>query len=496
MTSWPTRPIFYEINTWAWLTALGRRDGRQMTLGNVPDQDWDDLAEMGIDAVWLMGVWERSPAGKAIALADEGIRADLHRTLSDFSSADLAGSPYCIRRYVVDDHLGGPKGLAVARSRLSERGIRLLLDFVPNHVAPDHPWTQDHLEYFITGSAAEYLSNPLAYLEVAGRPLARGRDPFFPAWPDVLQLNTFLPALRRAAADTLSRIAGQCDGVRCDMAMLVLNDVFEKTWGRQVGSPPVTDYWNEVIGAVRERFPDFIFLAEAYWDREWDLQQQGFDYCYDKRLYDRLVGGDVREVRRHLEAEATYQDRLVRFLENHDEQRAATVFPSCRSQAAAVITATLPGAKLFHEGQFTGCRVRLPVFLSRRPDEEAEETLHLFYQKLLAFIRRPALRDGGWRLCDVSGWPDNRSHENILAWQWSGGNDPCLVVVNYSDHPAQGRVWMPGLDRDAGMWRLSDAATGAVYEREGGEIRQAGLYVDLPAWGFHLFEMTSDSNIE
>jgi hypothetical protein len=99
-------------------------------------------------------------------------------------------------------------------------GMRLILDFVPNHVAPDHPWTGEHPEYFIRGEAADAQSDPASFIETGGRVFACGRDPFFPAWPDVLQLNAFDPGLRPAARDTVLDIAGQCDGVRCDMAML------------------------------------------------------------------------------------------------------------------------------------------------------------------------------------------------------------------------------------------------------------------------------------
>ena len=119
--------------------------------------------------------------------------------------------------------------------------------------------------------------------------LALGRDPFFPAWPDVVQLNAFSPELRAAVVETLRAIADQCDGVRCDMAMLVMNDTFAKTWDDRGGERPADDYWPTVISAVRQTHPDFRFLAEAYWDLEWELQQQGLDFCYDKRLYDRLM---------------------------------------------------------------------------------------------------------------------------------------------------------------------------------------------------------------
>ena len=198
---------------------------------------------------------------------------------------------------------------------------------MPNHVAPDHAWTTAHPEYFVSGSEDDLERDPASFVRVGDRVLANGRDPYFPAWPDVVQLNAFSADLRGAVIETLGRIAEQCDGVRCDMAMLMMNDVFERTWGERAGARPQDDYWPTVIGAVRRAHPDFVFLAEAYWDLEYALQQQGFDYCYDKRLYDRLVHEGADSVHGHLTADIGYQNRLVRFIENHDEPRAASAFP-------------------------------------------------------------------------------------------------------------------------------------------------------------------------
>src|SRR4029079_14671348 len=109
------------------------------------------------------------------------------------------------------------------------------------------------------------------------------------------------------------RIATQCDGVRCDMAMLMLNDVFARMWGERAGARPGDEDGPSTIAAVKADHPDFVFMAEAYWDLEYALQQQGFDYCYDKRLYDRLIHEDAGDVHGHLTADSAYQERLVRF---------------------------------------------------------------------------------------------------------------------------------------------------------------------------------------
>ncbi len=483
-------PVIYEVNAWAWLNGLTRKYGHPVTLSGVPDAEWDAISRFRPDAVWLMGVWERSPAGAAIARQNEALLAEFRRALPDFVQDDIAGSPYCVRRYEVDSALGGRAGLAAARAALNRRGARLILDFVPNHVAPDHPWAMEHQEYFVTGTTDDLRRDPASFQEVRGNIFASGRDPYFPAWPDVLQLNAFHPGLRSAVKGTLSDISEQCDGVRCDMAMLMMNRIFSSTWADRAGQMPQAEYWPEVMGAVRRSHPDFIFMAEAYWDLEWELQQQGFDFCYDKRLYDRLVHDNADSVRLHLLADLSYQKKLVRFIENHDEPRAAATFDPLKHRAAATVVSTLPGALLLHDGQFEGWRVRLPVFLARRPDEKIDEGLRDFYMRLLDSLAESGMRSGDWQLCDRTGWPDNGSFENIVAWSWRKEDRAHLVVVNLSERPAQARVRLPWERLSESSWRLDDILSGAHYFDSGSELESEGLFVDLGPWGVHLFRAT------
>ncbi len=490
MALWPRYPTMYEINTWVWLADLGRWHDKPIDLGSVPAAEWDALATYGFDAVWLMGVWERSPAGIAIASQNPTLLDDFRRALPDFQMSDNVGSPYCVRGYSVDQHLGGPDGLAVARKELASRGMKLVLDFVPNHVAPDHSWVTQHPEYFIQVSADEARNDPKSYIEVQSRFLACGRDPYFPAWPDVVQLNAFRPGLRQAVIDTVSDIASQCDGIRCDMSMLLLNAVFERTWGKRVGDPPAEEYWDAVIPAVKKAHPDFLFIAEAYWDLEWELQQHGFDFCYDKRLYDRLQHDSAESVRLHVWADLDYQSKLLRFLENHDEPRAAGAFAGAKERAAAVVTSTLPGARLFHEGQFEGRKVRLPVFLGRRQAEPVDEELRAFYSKLLKAIDHPVFRAGNWQLCERSGWADNASFLNLLAWSWTDDDDRYLIIVNLSEGRAQGQVKIPWQEGAGRTWHLADLLSDAVYERDGNAVLAPGLYVELNPWSYNLFHCT------
>jgi hypothetical protein len=316
--------------------------------------------------------------------------------------------------------------------------------------------------------------------------LAYGRDPYFEGWPDTLQLNYGNPALQQAMIGELERIAGQCDGVRCDMAMLVLPDVFESTWGIKAEL-----FWPGATEAVRRKHPDFTFMAEVYWDREWELQQEGFDFTYDKRLYDRLRSGSGRAVREHLYATPQFQDRSVRFLENHDEPRAAAVFPLEVHKAAATVAFLVPGMRFFYDGQLEGRRAHPSMHVGRRPVELPDPSVQQFYRSLLPCLKRTEVHDGAWHLWPCRpAWEGNGSWENLIVCSWSLGDERLLIAVNYA--PVAGQCYvaldLPGLA--GSTFELRDLTGDVHYERRGDELCGAGLYLDMPPWGHHVFEMT------
>ncbi|MGH3055152.1 MAG: alpha-amylase family glycosyl hydrolase, partial [Gaiellaceae bacterium] len=403
----PKYPALYQINTRVWLTELSHRLGRPAMLDDIRDAELDRLAAMGFDWVWLLSVWQTGPAAQKVSRSNAGWRHEFQETLPDLREDDIAGSGFAITGYTVHSSLGGDAALARLRERLKRRGLRLLLDFVPNHMAPDHPWVEQHPDYFIHGNDADLARAPQNYCRVQTSKgplvLAYGRDPYFDGWPDTLQLNYGNPELQQAMIGELVRIAGQCDGVRCDMAMLVLPEVFERTWGMRAEL-----FWPKATERVRKAAPGFCFMAEVYWDMEWALQQQGFDYTYDKCLYDRLRDGHARPVREHFHAGLDYQNKLARFLENHDEPRAAATFAPEAHRAAAVITFLSPGLRFFHQGQFEGCWKRISPHLCRGPAEPADQNLQQFYDRLLGVLRQPVVREGQWQLLEcVPAWEGN-----------------------------------------------------------------------------------------
>jgi Alpha amylase, catalytic domain len=487
----PLYPSLYQINTRVALTELSRTLNRPATLDDIPDAELDRVAQMGFDWIWFLSVWRTGPAGRNVSRSNAEWRREFQETLPDLREGDIGGSGFAITGYTVHPELGGAAALARLRERLRGRGLRLMLDFVPNHTALDHPWVEDHPDYYIPGTEVDLARAPRNYTWVKRKRgdllLALGRDPYFPGWPDALQLDYSNPATQEAMIGELIEIAGQCDGVRCDMAMLVLPDVFERTWGRRA---PL--FWPNATRRARERVPGFLFMAEVYWDLEWTMLQQGFDYAYDKRLYDRLRENHARPVREHLCAGLDYQNKLARFLENHDEPRAAATFAPGVHEAAAVITYMSPGLRFFHQGQFDGRKKRISPHLIRAPLEPTDEVLRGFYERLLAILRQPIVRDGEWRLLEcVPAWDGNWTWDCFIASLWrSEEGQRRLVAVNYAAHQSQCYVHLPMPELNGRTVRFTDLMSSAAFDRAGDDLVSHGLFLDMPPWGCHVFEVT------
>jgi hypothetical protein len=487
----PLYPALYQVNTRVWLTELSRALNRPATLDDIPNTELDRFAAMGFDWVWFLSVWQTGPAGRRVSRSNPEWRREFMETLPDLRESDIGGSGFAITGYVVHPELGGDAALARLRERLRSRGLRLMLDFVPNHTALDHPWVGEHPEYYISGTEADLAREPRNYTWVKRKEgdllLAYGRDPYFPGWPDALQLDYSNPATQEAMTSELLKIAGQCDGVRCDMAMLILPDVFERTWRRR--APP---FWPNATRRVRQRVPGFLFMAEVYWDLEWTMLQQGFDYAYDKRLYDRLRDERARPVREHLCAGLDYQAKLARFLENHDEPRAAATFAPTLHEAAAVITYLAPGLRFVHQGQFEGRKKRISPHLVRAPREQPDAALKQFYEALMAVIRQPVFRGGEWRLLDCTpAWEGNWTVDCFVASLWQGREgERRLIAVNYAGNQSQSYVRLPLPELSGRRVRLQDLMSAACFDRDGNDLVMRGFYLDVRPWGYHVFELS------
>ena len=498
MKGLPENPQLYEINCRVWLAGLSRRAGRRITLGQVPQREWELLRSMGMDLVWLMGVWLPSPQGIEIARNHPDLRQAYRQALPDFTPEDVIGSPYAVADYRLNPSLGTESDLIRVREALHRAGLGLVLDFVPNHTARDHPWVGNHPERYVHAESSSGFrpaeSFPVQCSDGKTRWVAHGRDPYFPAWTDTAQIFPLGSETRSAVSEELLRIGGMCDGLRCDMAMLVQNRVFEQTWKAWMESRgctmPEGEYWPAVLGPLKAEHPDFLLMAEVYWGLEPDLLRLGFDYVYDKAGYDRLRALDTMGYKHGLLDEGDQLGRKVRFLENHDEDRLAAAFPARALQSSAVIHATSPGLRLFHHGQLEGWKTRLPVQLGREPAERTDPDVASFYRRLLDVTKAPVFKQGKARVLDVApAFEGDGSFRSVVGFAYAKGDEAAVVAVNQGEQTGSGYLRFP-----EGFWHgwrraeLHDrlAEPEEVYVRDREDLEKRGLYVRLEPFGFHL----------
>jgi glycosidase len=486
--------LMFEINARQLLQQTAAAlDRDTATLADVPDDRIAEWAGLGFTAVWVMGVWATGAAGRQTSATDPAFTTHHAAALPDWTPEDVTGSPYAVADYIVPEEFGGPQALATLRRRLADAGLALILDFVPNHTAPDHPWVRQHPECFVAGSERDLETHPENFLRTGdGRILAFGRDPYFDGWRDTVQLDYRRAATRGRMVDTLQAIADQCDGVRCDMAMLVLSDVFQRTWGKLADGDAEGEFWADAIDAVRALHPGFRFIAEAYWGLEERLRLLGFDFTYNKGVYDAIVHHDLAGLRHQLVQRGAMAGSL-QFLENHDEPRAATALADRGYRhAATVLLSALPGVRMIHDGQMEARRRQHSVHLGRRFEERPDQDERAVFEDLLGAVAASAIGKGDWQLLDSNRtWAEDDSYLAIFALLWQspdGRRD--LVVVNLAAHQSEANLPVRFQGVAGRAWRLADRLSDADYVRDGSAMCGEGLFVRLYPYEAQIFEMT------
>jgi glycosidase len=479
-----------EINTRVWI----KQFTVNQNLSSIPQQQIDYWKELGYDLIWFMGIWNNNKDVVKEYCFEPDLIAAYNNSLKDWTDTDVIGSPFSIDKYEVNPALGNIDDIKDLKKQLNKKGIKLILDFVSNHFSARSSLIWTNKEIFLSSDEFFFKNDPYTFYKSPANDkeyLAHGRDPLFPPWKDTVQVNFFSKDARKFLIDTLLNLTDVCDGVRCDMAMLPLNNVFYNTWIgvlKKYGfEKPKKEFWEEAISAVRKKRKDFIFIAEAYWDLEWQLQNLGFDFTYDKRLTDRLIDGDIYSINAHLRADLKYQQKSVRFLENHDEERAIVKLGRERSLAAALIISTIPGMSFYFYGQCDGKRVKLPIQLGREPEEKQDEKVKEVYRKIFSITKRKIFKEGSWQLLESIAVSDkDSSFENLLAWQWKLANEIVIVVINYNNFTARCRLKFD-IKNKSDEVILTDLLNGVKYKRSVQEIRDKGLFIELKSFNSHIF---------
>lgn len=485
-------PKIYEINTRVWINRFASKKN-PVKITQVPKVYWQTLKDLGFDYIWLMGIWQTVPASVEKYCLTENLMKEYSAALPDWKKEDVVGSPYAIDKYVINPSLGSKNDLIELTETLHNFGLKLILDFIPNHFHADTSLLKSNPEIFLEVNEDIHKKDVVTYYkaEMNENYFAHGRDPYFPAWQDTIQVNYFSAEARKFMTEQLLMVSELCDGVRCDMAMLPLNDVFKKTWNDVLTDikAPTSEFWEESIQKVKKRNSEFLFIAEAYWGLEHTLQKLGFDFTYDKTLYDTLINGDVNSLRYYLKSDLTYQSKLVRFLENHDEKRSAEKFSLSKLKAAAVITYTVPGMKLFFDGQFEGKTIKLPVQLGAEPAEDVNANYQIFYDRLLAIIEDDIFRDGEWKfLTPITRGETDNTFNNIIAWSWTYKDNFRLIAINYSQFISTCHIKLD-LTKYGASVNFYDEINNVYYGRNSENIKNIGLFLDLKPYRGHILKI-------
>jgi hypothetical protein len=468
-------PLLLELDTRCWLRGLADKLARPVTLATVPAEEFRSWQERHFTHLWLMGAWASGPKARDLARAQQGLRALSQEAFGARGTEELTASPYAVADYAVAADLGGAAALRQFRATLRQHGIELVLDFVPNHLGLDHPWLADKTDLFVW-SLDQRLETFAVTAGQGTRWVAHGKDPYFPAWSDTAQLDYRRQETRSAMIAAWQSVAAQCGGARCDMAMLLLNDVFDRTWAHfpARGPAPAGEFWAGAIAALKRRHPKFMCIAEAYWDLEPRLCALGFDYAYDKKFLDYVAGRDWRTLQEHLRA-AGARFPAARFLENHDQPPIASVLGAAEHKAAAVLLLAQPGLRLLHDGQLAGRRRRTPVQFARYWPETPDPEITSFYDRLLALLPQTAVGRGEMEFCQT-GLP----HCFVMKWQADAGR-LTLVSVNLAPHPAA----FPLRDLQPG-WEIRSLFADP---ESAWSWQDAVLQNDLAAHGFLMLEL-------
>ena len=472
-----------EITTRPYLYKLAQKLGKtKMTIRDIPASEFDSWKEKGFNWVWFMGVWQVGKVGVEHDKVDSGCISGYDVNCPGWTTDDVIGSPYAIVKYEVNVEIGTEEDLIWLRNQLKARGMKLMLDFVPNHSAIDSPLVQEKPNFYIRRPAGAYNTK-----RFSDNGFAYGCAQWCDPWTDTYQYNYFDQEFREHQINVLKKIASLADGARCDMSHVVLRDAFYDYWKEELtayGYQKIDkEFWQEATEAVKAVYPDFKFLAESYGDNEAKLVSLGFDYAYDKVPYDKLTYQDPAGfIQQIWNRNDEYKSHMCFFTENHDEKRAISNFFGnyYAANAAAAALLTLPGMRFFNQDQWFGPKYKIDVHLRRAPDEQPNQVCVQFYEKLFNILKMNCMRNGKFTQLNCEG-------AAIPAWKYVLGDERILVTVNFGSGRMCGSIKLDDAPYGDNI-PVQELISGETYYRNGNELRNNGLYVILDQYQVQIFK--------
>lgn len=433
----PKNPVIYEINARTY-----------PKFGNITDAMLDEIKKKGADVVWLMGVWEESPFSE-----------DLNRLFGRESRYRRVASAYAVMDYKVNPRLGGEMSLKDLVRRANARGIRVMLDMVPNHLAIDTPLAKERPGIFMEPSAEEIdelrkrpdFARKDEFEKIYRHPDTRrffyyGRDGSHPTpYYDTLQLDISRPEARAFLRETIFKIAELTNGggIRFDAVHLTFRQAIKDNWFPRMSReefdrryPPRDEFWKNVLSEVKQKYPGMVVISETFAGSGDIIHSLGFDYFYENFFRDKLQDGDMAALSRLFTG--AIRNNYLKYLENHDiNKRIVSVLGKEKAIAAAALLFTTPGAALIYQGQERGCSLWVPTAaLVSGPADPGTAEVELHYDALGKIASLDVFRNGDFTLLDA--------HGGLMAFVRGHGGEKAVVIVNYSDRTENGMVTVDG----------------------------------------------------
>ena len=484
---WMPRTVMIAKSAHVWLDQLSRHYGRIINrLDQIPGEELDVLARRGFNALWIIGVWERSRASQRI------------KQLT--GNPEAAASAYSLRDYVVAHDLGGDAAYQILRERASERGIRLASDMVPNHMGIDSRWMIEHPDWFVslpsppfpayTFHGADISEDERVEIKIEdhyydrsdaavvfrrrdrwtgdARYVYHGNDGTSFPWNDTAQLNYLKPEVREGVIQTILHVARQFPIIRFDAAMTLTKRHYQRLWFPEPGTGSAIasraehglskaqfdaampqEFWREVVDRVAAEAPGTLLLAEAFWLLEgYFVRTLGMHRVYNSAFMNMLrdeENANYRSVIRNtLEFDPEVLKRYVNFMSNPDERTAVDQFgKGDKYFGVCTLLATMPGLPMFGHGQIEGYGERYGMEYRRSyHDETPDSWLVARHEREIApLLHRRALfaEVHDFLLYDFFS-NEGFVNEDVFAYSNRRGGDRALVV--YHNRYADAHGWI------------------------------------------------------
>ncbi len=484
--NWMPNVVMMAKSTLVWLDQLSKKYKREISrLDQIPDEELDFLKESGFTALWLIGLWERSPASKKI------------KNLC--GNPDAVSSAYSLKGYVISSRIGGWDSLNNLRARCWQRGIRLASDMVPNHTGLDSDWLYGHQEYFIqqdyppfpsySYTGADLSIDPNYEIKIEDHYFDRtdaavtfmkrdkrtgetkyifhGNDGTTMPWNDTAQLDFLNPQTREAVIQQILEVARAFPIIRFDAAMTLAKRHIQRLWYPKPGTGgdiagrsdhglsdeefnrriPV-EFWREVVDRIQQELPDTLLLAEAFWMMEsYFVRTLGMHRVYNSAFMHMMKNQDNKKYRDSIKATLAFDPeilkRYVNFMNNPDEDTAIAQFGNGDKYfGVCTMLATMPGLPMFGHGQLEGFREKYGMEYQRAYwDEKPDENLiNEHRRRIFPLLRRRYLFSGcqDFNLFDVrNGFG---TEESVFAFTNGYNGRMALVLYNNRFERAEGTI--------------------------------------------------------